>query len=230
MRTRIQSINGGADYYNEELAAGEANFEDVYHDVWRIFFTPSPPVRQILETEMNAMGLVPGEYAAAHLRALYGRIEERPKAQAKEWTENALNCASKLRPGGPFLFASDHSYSTQAAIAYGKERSTKVVAREHQNLPLHFDRAENMESRQPQEFYDSFVDLYLMGMGRCVTFNRGGFGAWALLIGYNATCRQNQKTSQAGIGVRCNWTEPAMPVVEVKRSGAPLFLEPMPRR
>ena len=38
----------------------------------------------------------------------------------------------------------------------------------------------------------------------------------------------DQKTTQPGIDVRCNWTEPAIPVVEVKRSGAPLFLEPMP--
>ena len=67
----MQSGTGFSDYYNEELVPGEASFEDVFHDVWRIFFTPSRPVRDLIETEMKRMALVPGEYSAAHLRALY---------------------------------------------------------------------------------------------------------------------------------------------------------------
>lgn len=226
IRTRAQSTSGGAEYYDEELSLDESSFAEVYHDVWRIFFTPSKPVRKLIEGEMVQMGLVPGQYAAAHLRALYGRVTDRPPEEATEWTQNALNCASKLRPGGPFLFASDHSYSTEAAIAYGKEKSTKVVSRKHEQMPLHFDK--DVENRQPYEFYDTFVDLYLMGMGKCVTFNRGGFGTWALLIGYDSACKQSQKTSSSGIGVRCNWTEPSVPSNDAKPSGAPLFLEPMP--
>lgn len=70
VQTRLQSATGFSDYYNEELAPGEATFEDVFHDVWRMFFTPSIPVRNQIETEMKRMALVPGEYAAAHLRAL----------------------------------------------------------------------------------------------------------------------------------------------------------------
>ena len=174
------------------------------------------------------MGLVPGQYAAAHLRALYGRVTERTDEQAMEWTQNAINCASTLRPGGPFLFASDHSYSTTAAIAYGREMSTKIVSRRHDKPPLHLDRADNIEKRHPQEFYDTFVDLYLMGMGRCMVFNRGGFGTWALLIGYDSKCYQNQKTSSQGIGFKCNWTKPDQSLPLPQASGTPLFCEPMP--
>eukprot|EP00980_Cylindrotheca_fusiformis_P018108 scaffold5817_cov101-Cylindrotheca_fusiformis.AAC.13 len=69
IQTRMQSSTGFSDFYNEDLEPGEPTFADVFHDVWRIFFTPSRPVREQIETEMKRMGLVPGEYAAAHLRA-----------------------------------------------------------------------------------------------------------------------------------------------------------------
>ena len=209
IRTRYQSVTGGAELYNQRLQEdGEYPFNDVYHDVWRIFFTPSKPVAQIIQAEMDRMELIPGHYAAAHLRALYGRTSMRTKSEATDWTQNALNCASKLRPGGPIFFASDHTYSTTVAIQYGKEKHTKIVSRNHEKLPLHLDKVENWQSIHPSEFYDVFVDLYLMGMSRCLTYNRGGFGQWALLIGYDPYCLQKQKTSESGIGTRCNWTEP----------------------
>jgi hypothetical protein len=226
-RTRIQSVTGGAEYYDEDLVPGEPNFDDVYHDVWRVFFTPSAPVRATIESYMEKWNLSPGEYAAAHLRALYGRVVERTDEQATEWTQGAINCASALRPGGPFMFASDHSFSTQAALDYGKDRHTKVVSRTHESVPLHIDNAENILERKPSEFYDVFIDLYLMGMSRCLTYNRGGFGQWALLIGYNSSCFHNQKTSVAGIGAPCNWTQPEIPPTDRKASKAPLFVPPM---
>jgi hypothetical protein len=226
-RTRVQSVTGGAHIYNSLLSPNEPTFEEVYHDVWRIFFTPAPAVRSMLEHEMQEMGLVPGDYSAAHLRLLYGRIEERTPEQATEWTHNAVNCASKLRPGGPFLLASDYTYATEVAIEYGKEKGTRVVSRKHDKQPLHFDKADLVEQRKPQDFYDTFVDLYLMGMSKCLAYNRGGFGTWALLIGYNSTCSYNQKTSVNGIADPCDWTEPETPVTKAKSSGAPLFLEPM---
>lgn len=239
-RSRIQSVTGGAESYNQELKPGEPTFEEVYHDVWRTLFTPSPPVRAAIESYMEKWDFYPGAFTAAHLRALYGRIKERTNEEATEWARNAINCASTLRPGGPFLFASDHSFSTQAAISYGVQQSTLVMARKHDNVPLHIDQAENLLNRQPSEFYDVFVDLLLMGMSRCLTYNRGGFGQWALLIGYNSTCFHHQKTSQLGIGAPCNWTDPTQQ--QQRRRGnaqrhkkrktprskmPPLFLPPM---
>ena len=237
VRTRYQSVTGGSELYDRKLQEGEFAFNDIYHDVWRIFFTPSKPVAQIIQTEMDRMELVPGEYAAAHMRALYGRVHSRTTEEATDWTQNACNCASQLRPGGPILFASDHTMSTTIALEYGKEKHTKIVSRNHDKLPLHLDKVDNWNSIDPSEFYDVFVDLYLMGMSKCLTFNRGGFGHWALLIGYNSSCLQKQKTSQAGIGIRCNWTEPTPTALRLaegsqdsyhKRSLVPpLFQEPM---
>ena len=227
MRTRCQSVDGHADWYDAKRSPDEYSFNEVYHDVWRVLFTPSHPVASLIQEEFDRTGLVPGEYAAAHMRALYGRNENRKDDVAYDWSRNAVNCATKLRPGGPILFASDHTYSTKVALEYGEEMNTTIVARVHDKLPLHLDKIDNLDSLQSSDFYDVFVDLYLMGMGRCLTYNRGGFGHWALLIGYNSTCSQHQKTSAKGIGVRCNWTEPESPRRAPQRSGALLFREPM---
>jgi hypothetical protein len=122
IRTRHQSVTGAAEAYDPQLEPGESTFNNVYHDVWRIFFTPSEPVKVIMEQELQ--GLVPGQFAAAHLRALYGRVtmETRTMADVKEWTRNGLNCASQLHPGGPFLFVSDHPQAPQLALEYGHEK------------------------------------------------------------------------------------------------------------
>lgn len=124
--------------------------------------------------------------------------------------------------------ASDHALATQMAVQYGEKQSAHVVAREHTAQPLHLDKAENVTDRSPSDFYDTFVDLYLMGLSRCVTFNRGGFGQWASLMSHNSTCRHNQKTTAHGIGAPCNWTEPTSPVNHPKQSGEiPFFVEPV---
>ena len=148
----------------------------------------SVPIRQLIQKEMDRMGLIPGQYAAAHLRALYGRITSRENSQTIEWTRNAINCASSLFPGKPIYFASDHTYAIQAALEYGTEMSLKssssskikIVARQQNPTndlpPLHLDNAQNITIRQPEEFYDTWVDLYLMGMSRCVTVG------WLLLF------------------------------------------------
>jgi hypothetical protein len=71
IRTRMQSATGFQAYYDQDRDnPNEPTLEQVFHDVWRIFFTPSPPIQQILKREMTAMNLVPGRYSAAHLRAL----------------------------------------------------------------------------------------------------------------------------------------------------------------
>jgi hypothetical protein len=229
MRTRLQSITGGAELYDAELIPGEPSFAELYHDVWRIFFTPSPPVRSVIESYMEKWKLVPGEYAAAHLRALYGRVTNRSDELATEWAENAMNCASNLRPGGPFFFASDHTFSTEAAVAYGTSKHVRVVARNHVVPPLHLDNADNILDRKPSDFHTVFVDLYFMGMSRCLTYNRGGFGHWALLIGYNSSCFHNQKTSSAGIGAPCLWTafENTGTRNDSAPPTAPLFISPV---
>ena len=80
----------------------------------------------------------------------------------------------------------------------------------HEHLPvdgrnvtvelLHLDRgsmfltdtaktpASDWKGRPASDFYDTFVDLYLLALSKCTTFGRGGYGSWAAIMGSNRTC------------------------------------------
>jgi hypothetical protein len=204
IRPRIQTYDGGQLLYENRTGS---SYNDVYHDLFRLLFEPAPPIAKILRTEMKQAGLVPGEYAVAHYRAFYARASRRPEMIAKH-AINAANCASQLRPGGPIYFASDSLHALAKVREYAKEHSYKIVTIENQE-PLHLDKAGNWSVRHPSDFYSIFVDLFLMGMGRCLTFGQGGFGRFGLLLSYNATCtsRHIYKTHQ----MDCEWAEAIQP-------------------
>jgi hypothetical protein len=229
IRTRFQSSNGGADWYNTQLTTGEQSFNEIYHKVWRIFFTPSVPVRNIIQRHMEDMRLIKGEYVSAHLRALYA-IQDRPKEQIHEWTRNAVNCASQLRPGKPIFFSSDSLEATHFAKRYAKEKGGIVQSHyPNPNPSLHLDRCKDWHRRPASDFYDTFVDLYLIALGECVTFNQGGFGHWGLLIGGKSDCFLNQKATRTGkIKNYCQWSQDSSNLKQSTISSnkrVPLFLE-----
>lgn len=241
VRAKIQVHDHGNNFYNEQgQKDGEPidAFRQHYRDCWYVLFTPAPPIAKMIEDDLEKMHLVPGEYAFAHVRANYG-IEDvgREPELVKNWSRNALNCVSSLRPGGPFFFSSDSAYAKEVAIEYGKERNTKVVARTDTAPPLHLDLVEDWKTRDPADFYDVFVDLYLMSMGHCMSYNMGGYGKWGILLsGRDFTCNVRHWTKGVGKGTAavdgCNWTDPAIqqegsrssPVTKLER---PLFLPAM---
>lgn len=232
--TFYQSWNYGELYYDENLEPGEPDAKTVLRELWHIAFTPSPPVAVTIEDELQQMGIVPGEYVTAHIRALYA-INKRDIKETKELTINAMNCASELRPGGPFLVASDSPEATQTALEYGKEKNVAVVSRSqaHHREPLHIGYYEVNATMgiEAADFYDTFVDIYLISMTRCVAFGKGGYGRWGLLMGYNQTCHHAHHGSKWA--QQCTWTEPSTyeqtewsehrPKLEL-----PLFRAPMP--
>jgi hypothetical protein len=234
VRTKYQSYDGGRGWYNEHLVDKETPFDVLYHDVWNTFFTPAAPVAKAIKFEMDLKGLVPGEYASAHVRALYA-LKSRPLGAIQKWTTNALNCASNLRPGKPIFLASDSKHSAEQGVAYGEWRKAKVVTHEnHPNPPLHLDKAENVTNttvalnHPPSDYYDTFIDLYLLAFGRCVFISKGGYGSWALLIGGNISCVHKQKRTKRGFHNPCEWMDyPNGTEMKEARLTEPLFLEPM---
>ena len=97
----------------------------------------------------------------------------------REW------CA--LAPGRPIYMASD----SPRAIEFARNHTMKVS---HQPLvwrvpdpdpPLHMEFG---ESHRVSDFYDTFVDLYLLSLGGCVTYGIGGFGKWSAFIGGHWDC------------------------------------------
>lgn len=59
-----------------------------------------------------------------------------------------------------------------------------------------------------EQLYDVFVDLYLLSLGRCVTYGSGGFGQWAYLL--QAAVSTTTNTKSCGFrhgkrGKKCSW-------------------------
>lgn len=166
-----------------------ASFDEVFHDVWHMVLTPAPPVAQLIEKWMHQLDLIPGEYVSTHIRALYG-VQNRSNDNIDTWTQHALDCTTQLRPQGPFFVASDSTRAQQTALEYGRQRKFKVVSRFHDTPPLHLDKSVTSSSStilSPADYYDVFVDLYLLGNSRGLAYNVGGYGKLGLLLGFNAS-------------------------------------------
>jgi hypothetical protein len=116
------------------------------------------------------------------------------------------------------LVASDALVASQLAVAYGQGRvvsqsttpdDSNIIHTQYQT-PLHLDREADFLSRHEQPgvllqhqtakpvaaYYNVFVDLYLLAMARCVTYDRGGFGKLASLLSTNASCFMRHKTTK----------------------------------
>ena len=50
------------------------------------------------------------------------------------------------------------------------------------------DKTKDWRNRPASDFYDVFIDLYSMGLSRCVTYGMGGYGQFASLISGASRC------------------------------------------
>jgi hypothetical protein len=143
--------------------------------------------------------------------------------------QTCSSCASNLRPGKPIFFASDHKHASVVAKEYGIWLNSSIVTHQsNPDPPLHMDKIENTSSRPASDYYDTFVDLYLLAFGECVSyFSKGGFGNWGLLIGGNIECVVKWTRNTKGIVHPCNWTGASDIQKFTPQLTKPLFLEPM---
>ena len=193
--------------YSSLTGNGLGDFGPEYHDIWRAMFRPSPAVGDLLLKFFQRTGLTPGHYAVAHQRALYGSGKAVPTSEISSHAVNAVNCASQLLPGAPIFFASDSLVGITAIQDYAKATNRSIVTG-HDDLaliakePLHLDVAKGRNIPPAPEYYATFVDLWIMGSGRCVAYNIGGFGVWGSLIGYNKSCilKYNKE-------MNCTWAD-----------------------
>jgi hypothetical protein len=51
----------------------------------------------------------------------------------------------------------------------------------------------------PSQYYDVFVDLYLLGKSQCVTTGAGGYGRLGSMLSYNRTCSMDHSMTT------CQW-------------------------
>lgn len=200
VRCRFQAPDHGAAFYNARATTtgnnnGQAvtTMEQLTRTVWDLFFTPAPPVAQRIKDFMHQQKLIPGHYLATHIRALYAVKDQDPYV-VQYWTQNAVNCTTHLaRPddGNAIFVASDTSLAPKLAQRYATPQGWRIVyhaADVTGNEPLHLDKASRWEDRPPSDFYDAFVDLYLLSLARCVTYGVGGYGKFATWLTGHPKC------------------------------------------
>ena len=98
----------------------------------------------------------------------------------------------------PIYFASDAIRATNIAIDYGREHKATVVARNLTDVPdpLHLDKDTEYFAKNPEkpmltrasDYYDIWMDLYMLAGAQCVSYGKGGFGKWAALISSGTDC------------------------------------------
>ncbi len=220
-RFRYQSHDGGEAFYNAIRPKDSPTFAQAYHAAWRLVFTPTRPIAQRIQHHLHQLQLIPGNYSAVHIRAAYN-AEDRIGENRLRWRiHNAINCASQLgKAGTPILVTSDSLFAIDVARAYAHKRqeqhrytrpivtripnnsNTNMTNMIHPEPPLHLEKALHPELRNSSDYYDTFVDLYLMGQSQCVVYTKGGFGYWARLISYNASCGFRYQSAKTQ---RCRW-------------------------
>lgn len=204
----------------------EPDHDHVFAPLWKAFFTPSPAVQGLLDRERQALNLTTDHYVGVHIRSQYQNYNS--DIQIRTLVRHALNCGSQLQlpliadndTAEPIFVATDSSRAATAVAAYGKRRNVLFRQRESTlaesasaSEPLHLDRGSAHLNRNvsgwttaqdPADYYDTFVDLYLLAGSRCITYHVGGYGRWANLLSSNLTCELNHLKN------KCSWTEPTM--------------------
>ena len=207
MRVTVQTPSSGEYFYGEHPFA-KSTYQEVFHSLFRTFFTPAPRLASLIDSKMKEHNLVPGEYSATHLRAMYGNRKWRDPNETIALVVNGINCASTLFPGAPVYFAADIKFAVEVAREYGRQRSLSVGSLDFNDNPVHFDKDVDWYKHNASLYDDTFVDLYMLGQSRCVAYSNGGYGTFGSLLSYNASCRMQYFKARNVTHQICPWTNP----------------------
>ena len=203
-RTKVQAPSAGEDYYAKQSDAN-STYADVSRGLFLEFFKPVPRLASLIERKMKEHNLVAGQYAATHLRAMYGNRKWRHPNETIALTVNGINCASSLLPGAPLYFASDVKFANKVAREYGRQRSLPVASLDFVDNPIHFDKDPEWQERDPSVYDDTFIDLFMLSQSRCVAYSNGGYGTFGSLLSYDAKCSMRYFKGRKMVR-KCSWT------------------------
>ena len=164
--------------------------------MFRLMFSPSKALAERVESTMESLQLVPSQYSSVHLRVKYPvdkSIDEKTftfqkhKDKVTSWATNAVNCAAELHPNSTIYVSLDNndtvgylledSHFAQHYIDATKHNKhplvVKLVARDYSQENEHVAFSSNKEA---DGFMDVFIDLMILGMGKCVAHGVGGYG------------------------------------------------------
>lgn len=139
---RYQSHSQGADYYNQHLLAGEADFDGVYRACWHATFQPAEPIQaliqQSLHSDLRRLLRDDTRYVGVHIRSKYHRY----RSNRTRVIANAINCARQLASDLPIYVAADDQRVLELSHEYGQFVNGTIVTRSALAQPLHLDRGE----------------------------------------------------------------------------------------
>ena len=144
--------------------------DPIFHHIFQLLLTPSPPVQQLVDDTMDRLGLIQHQYDAVHLRARYPGTSDifRPKAglfsrgidaDGIRWTKEArseilrlvaraIDCVRRTNetqnnnssPPLPIYFASDTNDAVRLVTNTATEQQQRVVGFVTPFEKLHLDR------------------------------------------------------------------------------------------
>ena len=206
------------------------NVDEVWPAIFRRMFQPSKVVEKMIDQIAKEHDLVPGQYAAAHIRARFpaGRkdiqMNSRREHSGIKWTDeytrktvqeigdNAIKCAVKAMPETNRVYiAADTNelvrYLVQdnSSWAFTNTSSVRVVARpDFEKNARHFNEKVDPSRESPELFYSTFVDLWIYAHSKCMSQGLGGFGHFgSVLSGNHLTCRLRHRNYDKGMLPSC---------------------------
>jgi hypothetical protein len=200
---QIQSPDGGESYYLEQPDS-DSTYHYVFHEIFRRLFEPVPRVAWLIDSKMSSQNITKGEYAAVHLRAMYGNRQHRDHQETIDLAVLGINCANNLLPDSPIYFASDTQSAVIAATEYARMNSLPVTSLEFESNPLHLDKDLDWTRRQPIEYDATFVDLLMLANSRCIAYSNGGFGHFGSLLSHDSDCSLRFFASRHATA-KCHW-------------------------
>lgn len=195
----------GEPYYNGHIEHRDLTADRAFHDVFNVFFKPTAMLTERVHEVHHTMGMPVGKYAAVHVDYPDVPTTEAGKEALRLKVENALNCVSNLRPGGPFLVAGESFPIVKEAIKYAKKHNVMVAAR--QVAPD--------SSRLQKDMWNSFIEIYFMANARCVAYANDGYGQLGYMMGYEHDCRIKYDYHDAA--KTCTWTDTQEQADELKK-------------
>jgi len=178
--------------HSNRLVRAIHSWDKIYRDAFHTLFKPSLPVQTLIDKKLSDMDVKPGEFTGAHFRADYGmgQAERFGPEQIERISTRVASCASLMGGGAPVYFASD----TASAVQFVENRAGALSGRDITVMtsavtetPLHLD----WDKGDVHDFFPTFVDLLTMAESNCLIMGEGGFGLFASLLSYNASCWYN---------------------------------------
>jgi hypothetical protein len=218
MRKKTRSVNSTlpSSWTSDQSGLLNTNYDHFYHDLFHATFQPSPGVKQQLKAYLDVDGdfedqtsipiLRSDEFVAVHYRAGYPKEPyrlTRNETILKETTLYAIQCArSRVPYHSTIYFLSD---TARALELVEKEYNSPTTSSRNDNTrtnditirtPLSTNLTSNTrpnhlnfaETSDPSQFYDVFVDLFIMSHAHCVVYGSGGFSMFGAYISHHSHC------------------------------------------